>query len=1062
MKRFIKMLCLIFFFTCMYQSYHIEATSLKEKRVETSVRFTIDKEAIQSLYNHAVHVKVFVKDDKFDKNNAIVIAQKGKDDVILKDSTWQSVKDGYEKEFEISEEGIDYCVHLKENAQSIQSIATSKVFTIDTKKPTLKFYINDKLIEDKQVLIANEKTIVKAFTSEENILEKNSYFIVNKQKVVRDWVKKDGGYQAELILNKDDVFNVSARLEDKAGNVNDEGPTFSLTMDVHKPVIDVLYQEKAIRVNQTIRSKESMQFDVVVKEKNLNEKNSYFLINEQKVFPSWTKSDDKYQAVLKFEKDDIYKISSHIEDNVGNKAEQEVMFTCIKDMSKPLVSFYIEDDKIENKQTLYKKDKVTLSVIVDEKELNEKASYVLIKGKKTVVKWINKEGKYYGSIDFDKDDLYDISCHIEDKTQNIFDEAYSFTLVLDSYKPTISFYHNGKPIDNKQQLFSSKDSVTLHLIIKEENFNAQSSYLLVNNRKVIPTWYEKEGSYQSDLTLQNEDIYKLAYHLEDKAGNVEDKEALFTFNIDHTKPLVSLTFNNESITSEIANFYKQELHINFETSDQLLNMDASYVLLNDKKVKLNFDKKTNSYIFTEDLSDGEYRLSYHIEDKAGFISEQNFSRPFFIDTKAPELSVVGKSDVITNTSVAYQIHLKDQHLEMNNTSFYTMKDGVKNLTSLNWKQVDDDYYATILFDAEGSYQFFGEVVDKANNRKQSNTYQFIIDKRNPSIQLELNHVLMKRSPSYISNSDVYIKTHIDDMHLENKTIEWYKNEKPLDIKPNSVSGEYLLKSEKNTNDDYELRVEAKDKAGNMTEKKISIKIHTKIAPVSIENDVFHGIAYSGNWKPKVKGEGKDYYVLSSSLYRNQKKMKYNWGDNITEDGYYALDITVRDDALNTAKMKSTFYFIIDKTAPLVKLTSQGVALESNMKLGDQLQLEIEQYDTTKRKNERFTSIKVNDEQIPTLDEINKKGIFTYKPNQTGAYTLVAQAIDEAGNQSNKEWHFTVEKTIKHERKKADDPLQILMKRDASSKRLWILFTAVILLSIVIYIVYEYRKKKNSN
>ncbi|MEF9967194.1 MAG: hypothetical protein RR766_01685, partial [Longicatena sp.] len=231
---------------------------------------------------------------------------------------------------------------------------------------------------------------------------------------------------------------------------------------------------------------------------------------------------------------------------------------------------------------------------------------------------------------------------------------------------------------------------------------------------------------------------------------------------------------------------------------------------------------------------------------------------------------------------------------------------------------------------------------------------------------------------------------------------------------------------------------------------------------SIENDVFHGIAYSGNWKPKVKGEGKDYYVLSSSLYRNQKKMKYNWGDNITEDGYYALDITVRDDALNTAKMNSTFYFIIDKTSPLVKLTSQGVALESNMKLGDQLQLEIEQYDTTKRKNERFTSIKVNDEQITTLDEINKKGIFTYKPNQTGAYTLVAQAIDEAGNRSKKEWHFTVEKTIKHERKKAENPLQILTKRDVVSKRLWILFTAVILLSIVIYIVYEYRKKKNSN
>lgn len=207
---------------------------------------------------------------------------------------------------------------------------------------------------------------------------------------------------------------------------------------------------------------------------------------------------------------------------------------------------------------------------------------------------------------------------------------------------------------------------------------------------------------------------------------------------------------------------------------------------------------------------------------------------------------------------------------------------------------------------------------------------------------------------------------------------------------------------------YSFYLTLKDKAGNITHKEFQIVLDSLLADPQIGNDVFHGTPYSGSWKPKLKGEDKDFKILNYVMLRNQKVYPYEWGKEIKEDGFYELQVYVQDNAQNQKGFLQPFRFEIDTTAPkLAMMDENGNMIEQNAKIKKKnLQLSILMEED--KNDEKLTSLYING----IKQKVNNNQNFIFLP-ETGLVKVEAQAEDAAGNISTYTWQgYVLENTMK--------------------------------------------------
>lgn len=720
------------------------------------------------------------------------------------------------------------------------------------------------------------------------------------------------------------------------------------------------------------------------------------------------------------------------------------------------IQFLVDGEEIKER---YNKA-VVLQIEIAKERYHEGIEVVLFQG-------TSEEGKIQKELVWTLEkDSYVTECNI-----NLEGEAYyvqvrdslvedlilatSTTFSIDTTKPVLQLLLEDEDITiHKGDLFF-RSAKHMEVIVSDILLEEALCTLQINGEKVPVEWNREEDTYRTVLLFDKEGIFDILYHVEDKAGNVLEQSTPFRLLFDFTAPLVDIRGNQQLITEQFSTMYTDNLVLDFTVTEMQLNVERSYILINGKQERLIW-KKDGKYHAQRTLHDGSYQITYHIEDMAGHSSEKSFEKEFYVDSISPRIEVDSNAVEVQNKDVGMNIQIIDQHVK-DREIVYTVNQQVRKLEP-EWSKQAGSYSTYLLFQEEGVHEVTIHASDEVGHRTLSNTYSFTIDKTAPTLQIEMNHIQAKEHVPYITNNDVELLIKIQDSHMKTRNIELFKNGQIVRQQDEGNQSTWMVKAETNQNDDYDVRVRASDQAGNESISTISFAIHTNIAPVVIDNDIFHGLAVAQSWIPKVKGESETYRVLDCTLQRNRKKVPYIWGTAIEQEGDYALDIVVIDDAMNIALLSSTFYFTIDKTAPVIDLLMLDTMspVSSEIAEGQELQLKIQQYDSEKRKAEKFTSIIVNGEEIPNLDIMNKEKEFLYQPLEKGSYVIQASAKDEAGNMTEKMWDFHVVDHPKVTKKKTPIPPST-QQVEETGKKVW--YALPVCIGIILVGTFYYGRKR---
>ncbi|MDD5066867.1 MAG: Ig-like domain repeat protein, partial [bacterium] len=342
--------------------------------------------------------------------------------------------------------------------------------------------------------------------------------------------------------------------------------------------------------------------------------------------------------------------------------------------------------------------------------------------------------------------------------------------------------------------------------------------------------------YQSGTVISGEGQYELSVYARDIAGNVAQTN--ISFIIDKTRPQILVSGVDQG------GVYNQYRSADIQIIE--LNLLDSYALLNGEQYQ-------SGRIIT---NDNLYNLSVYAEDKAGNVSQTNIS--FLIDTTPPRIIVTGVSN---NAAYSTGVAASVQIIEPNSRTNYVLLNGGK-------------YTNGAVISAEGSYNLYVFAEDIAGNSAEV-FLEFMIDKTPPVIQI----TGVEHNKYY--NHDVTPVITVTDLNLTMTNIS-------LDSAP-FTSGT-TLSAEK----DYNLRVEAGDKAGNISLTVINFGID-KTLPLIYVSGVAEGGVYQEasaviNIVELHPDAGQTTITLNSNAYVS--------GTLISQIGDYTLSIHAVDLAGN--------------------------------------------------------------------------------------------------------------------------------------------------------------------
>lgn len=308
------------------------------------------------------------------------------------------------------------------------------------------------------------------------------------------------------------------------------------------------------------------------------------------------------------------------------------------------------------------------------------------------------------------------------------------------------------------------------ITIKEENYFADDVKLSVirdgkkldkskihyhfdpDNDKIIYVEFTESGSYQ--FAVEYSDPSR------NKANIIYNGESPNSFVIDTTKPLASVSYNDDSDTVKHKGEYFSTGRTATITIDELNYSPEGLTVsvkirrnLNDKFAAAELSKDyvihpdtTDSGITTVDfISDGDYEVEVFYQDLAGNEAEtayyNEFARHFTIDTKEPIVTVTYAdrgvhNKIYFNYDRTATITIKERNFDIDNAKYSVNGD----YFIPNWTtnpDTPDVHTFDVPFTEESEYKFAVYCTDKADNPCSSVDYgeiapqEFVIDKSEP-------------------------------------------------------------------------------------------------------------------------------------------------------------------------------------------------------------------------------------------------------------------------------------------------------------------------------------------
>ena len=382
-----------------------------------------------------------------------------------------------------------------------------------------------------------------------------------------------------------------------------------------------------------------------------------------------------------------------------------------------------------------------------------------------------------------EDGNYTLFYRVSDSAGNTAKSNISIT--LDNTKPLLSAVKPSKEYLSSVQKIEANYS--------DETTNIANSTYRFENKSV-----QKKGNLNDSLNTSNlaDGNYSITYKATDEAGNTN--EDLKQVKIDNTEPDANLT------TLSPAETVSDTLWVNATRSDSSPIVSANYTISNSSG-EVRFGE-LNTSIETRNLEDGEYNLSYSIDDRAG--NRLNRKIKFYIQNP-PEINITTPENKNYSQKPGFNFssseHLKKANMEL---------DGV-NITLENTSSIE--FYNTSINLSQGNHsaKFYASDLSGKTNSK---TVNFSFDSKKPSINISLTGEPVYRS-WFRDSATVDFTCSDETSRIENKTVKIGGNLTSL----NTSKSDYLAMNHGKSNYAFTCT----DSAGNMVNNTTNISIDSK-------------------------------------------------------------------------------------------------------------------------------------------------------------------------------------------------------------------------------------------
>ena len=516
------------------------------------------------------------------------------------------------------------------------------------------------------------------------------------------------------------------------------------------------------------------------------------------------------------------------------------------------------------------------------------------------------------------------------------------SIKVDNKAPIVTFsfdqsdVHNGKYYNNDK---------TLTITVDERNFDESYQPQVTSTAGggySISGWSHNGEIHTATVTFSGDSDYTATYDCFDLAGNKSNTEKLDEFTVDKTKPVIQVSYDNNSALNN--NYYKEARTVTITITEHNFNPGEVTVTttaqLDGAAASApgvsGWSGSGDTHVATVSYSaDADYTFTISATDLASNVSDPYATESFTVDQTKPTVEITNIEDYSANNGeVAPVITLNDINFDSGKT--------VVHLTGANKGEVDTT----------------GMYTSVASNKGQTLTFYNFKE----------------------NMDDIYTLT----AETTDKAGNQYSTSKIFSV--NRDGSTYLY-------DDY---TEELIKNGYTNDPKNLV-----VSEINVDTLTFQELTVSENGTQKTLEQNKDFEVSESGSDVSWKEYKYTINaSNFENEGDYNVSIYSEDRATNvttnTAKSKDIL-FAVDKTSPVISL--------ANIEDGGRYKVESQKFTANVDDNMALDKVEyyVDDELKQTFDadEVSANGgSLELSVDSSNTFRNVSvKAYDKANNEA---------------------------------------------------------------
>ncbi|WP_226679096.1 Ig-like domain-containing protein [Mesobacillus jeotgali] len=848
---------------------------------------------------------------------------------------------------------------------------------------------------------------------------------------------ENGKYTKDLYFKENGDYIVNITASDKAGNEIDKTVELTVSKDGNEPVINVLNLTDSGNPIKDYAISESIRIEIK-SQVSMSEANIIIMKEDEEVLNKTfdpksrtTNLDYDFTQDPEVSPDGKYVVTVTVKDKRGKPLEP-VTYSFVLDNTPPKFNYNVEKDKA------YTKEKEVAIDLVEENFQSASVTATIQKVDGTVEKILESNT---GNAEFTATDEgeYTIKLEASDKAGNNFKDTLTFKVDNES-SPDISIKaktQNEETLENEEILVN--EEINGHYFNKVTDIEFKAIDLTLTEAILSLTKGDSETenipltqglfSAQTNQTFDKDGQYTVEVNAKDLFNNQSSKGP-YTFTIDKNPPKLEIFDFKES--EEYGG--KQEFTIKVK--------DENFDFENTKITVLRDGKETEEKPEIEKISengldgaqfkfsyntDGNYEISFDIQDKATNRPVNDSAIKFTIDKESPNLildkRLVDNGHYPGLKDVTFTI--EDLTLDWDDSVVIVTKEDGTITQYKDWKKGNKGRlktaYQALDFEEEGDYKIEFKGYDKKENAYSVEKIHFTIDKTSPELSFsginegdfvtsdEIMDVQIKEHNHEFMNVDVFYTVN----ERKEEKLEWTdKGESSINPYPFKGDGK------------YGFTVVATDKAGNRSTLERTFTVDDTPPKITIKDTAENYYSNKGR-EIKIKIDelnfAKKEVNIDFKVDGKPVEFKGDWisegnsnliKDEFDADGDYEIIVTAEDKAGNPAE-KKTHKFTIDRTKPKVELETE-IEDGQNYKRNMLVKMKVE--DRNIDLSNTYLEVKkdgktYNVGKLKLLAVSKTKAYNSFTFFEEGNYVINLKSTDKASNtQKEKQLSFIIDKT----------------------------------------------------